>query len=275
MLDYIRSFAFWWQLPMIGLFLLGWLGSAWLLRRGVRRQDPSYRTGAGHCILAVIMAGVSAAICGAITFYVVNIIGKAADIDLKIPGAILAGPVALAIAVLVTYAMFALSFRQTLRAIVAPLAAVMLLACATAAAAGLPAIQARRQANQKNATLERLQIIHDVIVNHYLQDYGRLPKKLDDLVEKGLLKVDFLRSPRDPGEPIGFLYLPTDDMLTGGGRRILLCEICRHGQCEEGRAIGLANGGGRWYGDKEFHELLSLSENRDFADALKKLEPQK
>lgn len=257
---------------MLGLFLLGWIGSGWLLRRGVKRQDPSYRTGIGHCILAVILAGAAAAMCGAVTFYVSNVIGKAIDVNLKIVGAVLAAPVALAIAVLVTYAMFALTFRQTLRAIFVPLVMIMLLGCVTAAAAGLPAIQARREANRKNATLERLQVIHDVIVNHYLQDYGRLPKTLDDLVQKDLLDANFLRSPRDPEEPIGFLYLPTDDMLTGGNRRILLCEICRHGQCEEGRAVGLISGGGRWYSNKEFIDLLAMPENRDFLESLKKVE---
>lgn len=285
MLASARDYLFMWQLPLLLVFLGGWVfGGGWLLHRTVQRLAGGDRKATlPRCVVAVLLAGLGGAFGGAVLFGLINKIGAVTDAELLIPGLVIGALVALVLGYLVIYAMFSMSAKRTLKVAAVPMVGVVLLAGVVAAAAGVPAWYIRQGQIARDSAEQRLRYIHAAVRNYQLDRaaggrLGPMPPSLDVLVQERIVDAKILKSPGLPDRDKAFFYHPPAELTFGeADSKLLACEVASH---DGGRAVLLirpapgddTRGEARWLSDEEFEQLLQEPQNREFAEALRAAE---
>jgi len=279
---YFKSAYAPWQLPLLAVFLFGWLlGGGYLLHRYLRGALPRRGATMGRCVLASLLAGGAVLIAAGAVFVLFGKIGERAEMDLRIVGGALGIIGGVPMWFLVLYVMFPLPIVRIVRVGSPAAGGVLLLALVVGAGVILPARALNLREVRKLQSINRLQMIHDLIHRNFdlieasleqplatVRDpLGELARK--KLAGKRILSPSQLRSPCDPQREIGYFYrlarsLPRDERTP----ELQACEFS-HAGSDAGRVVLFRNGYCDWVPASEFERLLSLEENKEFAAAFR------
>jgi len=268
-LDYLQH---WWWAPAIVLWLAGWLvGGAWLLRRSIARQRPDARASWGKCVLAAFAGGLGALVAGGVFFKLFEAIGKAAGGDWTIPALAIAAVSAISAFIVIVYAIFSLSARQTLLSVAPVVGGVVLLTGVIGAAAGVPAWYATQAQRRRDLAERKLVLLWQVLRTEQISALRSgapreeaVPRSLSEIA--GRVGPELLRSPGRPDEEVGVFYLRPTGLLETGSREWIACELGSH---DGGRAALRADGYRAWFTQEAFEELMGEPPNARFAEALR------
>ena len=131
MLGAIREFLYGWQFIHLTVFTVAWLGGgSWLLMRSLRKHDTSKRARFGKCASIALLAGVVGGITGMAISYMINAIGGQVQVDLRVPGLVMAAVAAVASAFFTLYAALEVTMRKTLTLVAVPMIVLMALGAA-------------------------------------------------------------------------------------------------------------------------------------------------
>jgi len=271
----LANYMHWWMLPLLFVFLLGWLlGCGQLLRFSLqRRLEERHPRSLAVCVFHVLLAGGFAAVSGLVVTYLVYQLGARADAKLVLPAATAGFVVMPIVAYLILLAMLNLSARQTLAAAVPPLGGLVALTVVLGLGAGIPARILRTREVRQQRSVGQLLRIYGAITGQFETSFGRAPEDLRELVEKNILDAKHLQSPGLPDAEIGFFYLSTPTVRDedAQSKRLFACE--RRGSHDgRGRAVVYTDGDAEWVTEGRFQQLLKRPENKEFAEALRALE---
>lgn len=265
MLAALYDYTFLWQLPVIFLFIAAWLvGGGYLLYWSLRKLQATRRVKLRRCVLGIFLAGAIALAGAAVTYLLISAIGSTINVDLNIPAALLAIPVAGITAHFVISAMFDFSLRVTVRA-AAPTFISILLLVASFSAVTFPVAWHQRHRNLKrDRSIGNLRKIHGAVELFYRR-FSKQPPTLQVLVDQDILKADELRAETAPDRQIGFFYVPirTKPNQTPTDR-ILACDLPTDPQ-DSGRIVLSDNGDCYCMIEEEFLKLLEDDRNAAFA----------
>ncbi|MBS3735336.1 MAG: hypothetical protein KGY99_10505 [Phycisphaerae bacterium] len=264
----IRNFLYAWQLPLVLVFLVGWIwGGGYLLHRALRNTSDAGRAALSRCLTAIFLAGLGGAVGGGVLFLLVQRIAQSPGHKPIVLPAVVGGLAALGLAYLVIFAMFTLSAGRTLRAVALPMGAVVALAALVGTACGVPAWYIRQGQLTRDRTLFKLDVLYKA-VEGYRRRNDAPPPSLQALVDAGAIAPQHLRSPTLPDREVGFFYLPQSAEAVEDARRetIVICAIAAHdGQ----RAVCYADGRTEWLDEAGFQRRLGDEPNKAFAEALR------
>jgi hypothetical protein len=265
----LQEYLYLWQLPFIGVFLVGWiLGGGYLLRGSVRKALPEMRRRItlGRCVLVSILSGTTAMGAGIAVYLLVNGLGEKIDADLQIVGVIAAIPVAAVMAVLSVYATFHLSLAKSARVLAPTAAMVVVLGGVLGSVTGVLAYGIHQRQVRERTSLGNLQKVSQALSEYEGQKFS-LPADLKTLVSGNYLLTRYLRSASIPGRDVGFFYLPSE--WSPGDQtslKILICELPP--VLAANRRTLLFVNGERTFADKdELQALMERPENAEFAKA--------
>ncbi len=271
MLAGIRDFLFVWHLPMFLVLTAGWLmGGGWLLLRSLRKTQYPKRIRLSRCVLIFLLAGLGGGSVGLVSFYLLNNIGDAIDVNLKFVGVIVATFALLGVAYLVVYAMLELSMGAALKAAAVPLGAQIVLMGVIGTAGGVPAFYMRHELHERRVCRGNMDYVLDAL-DGYQRNYQKPVAKLEILVEQNLIEAKHLKCPGAPEREIAFFYYPSRLVHSSKPGQLLLCDY--RGNHSWGRNQVMTHGDRGWRDDGQFRALLEADENKEFATALRAAEP--
>lgn len=272
MLASFQDYLFLWQLPLLGVFVVGWIGGGgYLLRWSIRRLRLRRRVKLERCVLASLLAGSAGVFAGGAVLMLAISIGQALNVSLDVPAIVLSGLALLTVSFLVLYAMFEFPARSLLAAAAVPLGATLLLGALVATAAGVPAYYLRHKKAKHRLCQRNLAEIHKA-VTAYCWTHTDPPRTLQALVDEKYIRQEYIRCAAAPDAETGFFYFPSRPLPANRRtRELLACDLPgRHG--DDARAMVFLNGTGDWKSEEHFQALLREPENARFAEALGKAE---
>jgi len=270
----LRMWLHVWQLPLVALFIAGWiLGGAWLLRRAARKS-PSAKvrrtTFVRWCQLSFLsgafgMGGAVVVLCIFIA------LSKITALPLMRVGAVVAAVLGVLLAWLVFFASLPVTGRQSLALAAKPMGAVVVLAALLGTLAYFPALSHIRENYHYYRTVLNLIDIRRAL-NAYHRECGVMPDRLQQLVDARLAEPDVLASGVNPHLPVGYFYVspgrkkadPTPIQIVAVS---FLSE--QHPNC---RAVLFVDGDLKWFQAVEGDLFLAKEVNADFAAALRQAE---
>lgn len=271
MLAGISNFLFVWHLPMFAVLVAGWLmGGGWLLLRSLRKTQYPKRIRLPRCVLIFLLAGLGGGSVGLVSFYLLNSIGDAIDVNLKVVGVIVAAPTFLGVAYLVVYAMLELSMGAALKAAAVPLGAQIVLMGVIGTAGGVPAFYMRHELHRRSMCRANMDYVLQAL-DGYQRNYEKPVAKLEILVEQNLIEAKYLKCPGAPEREIAFFYYASRLVDSSKPDQLLLCDY--RGNHSWGRNMVMTNGQRGWRDDGKLRALLDADENKEFATALRAAEP--
>ena len=180
----VQHYLYWWQLPLLGIFIVGWLlGGGYLLLRSMAKQPLNPPAKLPRCIGAAVLAGLAGLFAGSVLYTLLATIGRGLELNLGPLGAIVAVAAMIAVGYLVIYAMFNLPFGNVLRAAGPAIFGTILLAVVIGAAAAIPARYATQAKRRRERAIHHLQRIHRAILMYEIKT-GRTPKTLSALADE-------------------------------------------------------------------------------------------
>lgn len=268
-----------WQLPIIIVFLVGWIvGGGWLLRKLILRRDRMANASMERCALTSVLAGSAGAMCGVIGAYITDTILKATEVEMMPLTICVGATCALFVMFIVVFAMFDFSAATTAKVMILPILFIMVLGAVTATAAGLPAYYIHQNEAKRETSKKKLWQIRYSIVDDFQRKFGRPPKDLGELVEQKMIDQNLLDSPFMPEGQIGYFYLPSQLTQKGNDsdNRLLVCDLhTANVNGQAGRCAAMVSNACRWFTADEFDKYLTMPENQEFAAALKAAEAKK
>ena len=272
MLAAIREFFHTWQFIHLSIFAIGWVGGGgWLLLRSLKKANYPKRIRLTNCVGLVILAGATAAVTGLLFFLMVNTIAGSLPTKLKLISAAIVAFLVMGVSALaVVYAMLDLSFAQSIRVAILPLALLLVLGTSLAAEAGIRSVRIRRCTLLRQKCQDTLTYIHRAL-HTYQRNTGEPAPSLQILLAEHLIDRNHLSCPAmEPGK-VDYFYHParlTDpDTFT---TKLLLCDY-KHNHTN-GRNVIRTNGLLGWSSESDFQDLLQEDHNKEFADALRRAE---
>ncbi len=277
--DYVHS----WQLAPIGLFLAIWLVGGSYLVRGILAKVPelprSQRSMNWAFQLAFLANGaglVAMMILAAFAYAIALRTELLPSITALHAGGLAFVAAALILIVLGFFTMAwvvwqtmltlpGLSLRaMTLRST----GPVLLAGLVLGAVALIPAAIIRQGQGKVGACQAHLLTIKDALVSFSLQNPGRMPASLQDLVSKDLPK-DILECPARPGQ-VGYVYVPAQGGYPKDEKpaRIILAD--KPGNHRNETLFLLSDGLLDHMGDERFANKLNEPQNKDFKAAYEK-----
>lgn len=254
-----------WQLPLMAVFLIGWLfGGAYLLQRAFEKRLPRRAVTYGRCVLASLLSGGAAAFAGGVVYLLIITIAERLGTTLNYVGLIPAVLLATVMFYVVVHAMFDLPPSVVVRRGALPIGAILLLGLAVGAGVFLPARRLFFRQMRRAESTHNLYRIQAAILQ-YEQTLAKTPPSLTALVERGEMKAEHLRCPSIPNREIGYFYLPFRSIAREAyTEKLRACEFT-HDETSPSRLVLFGNGEILPITPADFERLLALGENGDFA----------
>jgi hypothetical protein len=268
MLAGIRDYMYFWQLPLFGLFLIGWLwGGGYLLMRSLRKHEQYRRIKLSQCVLNCFLGGIAGGITGAVFFRLFFTIGNVTETNLLIPSAVIALIFMAFASLLVIYAMLSLSLRDAVAAGALPVGAILILLIAVCTAAGIPAYFLRISKLERQNCRNNLALIAEGLRTHQ-RAFAKPASSLDVLVERNLIATTSIPCPAGaPDKHKSYFYHPASLVARDvSSEKILICDL--KGNHPGGRNVVFVNGQELWYDEDGFRVLLNKEVNKDFSAGL-------
>ncbi len=266
MLASIRDYMFWWQIPLLFIFVTGWIfGGGYLLKRACLKRDYDERKiSSRRAYLIMAASGVTAAFTGLVIFFLFWTIGTALGLKILYITTFLTAIASISAAYLIFYVMLELPAKDVLKVSLQPLAAVYILGAIIAAIAAWPASTIRMTNLKKNLCTMP---VHDISVAliTYESKFGRPAPSLETLIEKGILDAGKLKLELLPNSDSGYIYAPASFRGEPNPQRIVLAS--KKVPDLDGRIVLFATREVRWCSEEEFQKLLRVSENRNISEA--------
>jgi len=263
-----------WQLPLIYLFVLGWLvGGAYLLRRsailrGIRHPRKVSFT---RCAKIIFLTVVIGAVCAVVIFFLFRTISLATGSNLTYLGVAIGFLTFLVVCALAINAYFSLSVGEGATVAWLPVGAIVLLGIILGLVAFIPARLLWMKDLQRIRTTQNLALIRRALMA-YERHYYRLPDRLQELSIAGHLPEEILVSPLRPHWPVGYFYRPLVPPPPGDDRpRLVACSYLNP-QYGDGRAMYFSNGLCRWCDAHRVETVLKDEVNAEFATVLRTAE---
>jgi MFS family permease len=273
----MKIYLFWWQLPAILIFIVGWVwGGGVLLRKSVVKNHPEMtrKTTLNKCILSSLLSGLGAFFAFGVVAYMFYAIasfkgGMFTSSSIIIPAFAIGCILMVAVGFMILYSMFQLSFAQTIR-LVAPMAFLVLgLGIVLGTATAVPTVVAgNRTLDQTACIMNMRQILSSA--TQYERQFGSPAPDIKSLLDTQSLKPEFAVCPSAKDQPVGYFLYP---LLTPGEKdkpsadQLRACDF-RSNHGGRGRVVLMLNGDINWEDESEFQTLLNKPVNAGFAKAL-------
>ena len=269
MLAAASDYTFIWQIPLILIFLFGWIvGGGALFHRALsphltKKKKKTFLHGVFVSLVSGTVAGIGAMIA---MFVGSELLPKWEDSPVSIIALILAAGVLWVVWYMVVYAMHDLPGKLTMKLAWVPITSVCLLGAVVATACAVPAYRMRmaQVETQRRAGmgLQNLSMIYAALRGYPSQG---APKSLEELVEKELIEDEMIKNPLDPDRAVGFFYLPQPINRRAESREVILA--CSYAIDEAPRLVLLMGGEVASMGEGSFESYLERPENKAFAEA--------
>ena len=274
MLAAVSDYTFLWQLPLVLIFLFGWIvGGGALFHRALSPHlTKKKKKTLLHGVFVSLVSGTVAGIGALIALFAGSVLlPEMSDSNIPIGGLILGVLVLWVIWYIVVYAMHDLPAKLTMKLASIPITSVFLLGVLVATACGVPAYRMRMaQVEKQRAVLIGLQNLSGIY--GALRSYAsqEAPKSLEELVEKELVEADVIKNPLDPERSSGFFYLPQPINRRSEMKEKIVA--CSYPVDEAPRLVLLMGGEVASMGERSFEKSLERPENKAFAEAYQKSE---
>ena len=263
-------FEAWHAFLGVGLLLVWVLLGGWLLRRSVRDHVPRRKAAPARCFGISLLSGLAGFVAGMAIYVLVEALAKAAGADGKWYGMPFGAAAFLGGSYVVLYASFTLPSGAVLRHWLRSFGPPALLLAASGPAWGYSYVQGQRRLDRHHS-LYHLRCVFDGVIQYY-RARRRFPERLQTLVDDRVIAPEHLHCRKPTGRDVDYFYrAPGPVPPERWGKCLLACDfLANHGG--RGRAVLFADGETQWREPDEFDELLTLAENRGFADALRQAE---
>lgn len=267
MLAAASDYTFIWQLPLVLIFLFGWIvGGGALFHRALsphltKKKKKTFL----HGVFISLVSGTVAGIGGMIAMFVGSeFLPKSGPVS--IIALILAGVVLWVVWYLVVYAMHDLPGKLTMKLAWVPITSVFLLGAVVATACAVPAYRLRMEQvemqRRAGMGLQNLSMIYGALRGYPSQG---APKSLEELIEKELIEDGMIKNPLDPDRAVGFFYFPQPINRRIEKKEMILA--CSYSIDEAPRLVLLMGGEVASMGEGSFESYLERPENKAFAEA--------
>jgi len=265
----IPNYLYPWQLPLIFIFIAGWIvGGGYLLGWSFKWQKIEKKVPLQKHIFASFLAGSGGVIAaGILLLFFRQIAGS--NMGLLILGLLLGSILALVVAFYVLYAFYNLSAAKTLKISLPPVGGIFILAVLIALLSGVPSYYITRKRLLRNTCRQRLLYIDRAIRNTYEKKFEKPPIRLQALVDKEAILSHLLQCPRNTRREITYFYAPSKSIAREEETKTIRACDYHVNHHSKGRNVLFVNGNCEWYSEKDFQKLLKLPENQSFAEALK------
>jgi len=263
-----------WQLPLVALFLAGWiLGGGWLLHRATQRSPSAKvrRISVVRCYQLSFLSGVFGMGSSAITLYIFAALSRATHLPLMAVGAAVATAMGILLALLVFHASLSVGIHQSMAMAIRPLAAVIATALLLGACAYFPARRIFWADLRYYKTFENLKEISRAL-KAYDRQYHAWPNDLQQLIDTRLITANLLVAPINPHLPVGYFYKPPGRKDSSPLPSQLVAVSLISPKRPGGRALLLADGELKLLRHQSANLFLDDETNADFTDALLKAE---
>ncbi len=266
-----------WMVPGFFVFVAGWLvGGCYLLYKSLAKRPGSRRPPKmGSCVLSVFLAGSAGGFAAVLILFFFYAIAVFTNMKMffATTGAILSLVSMVAVSLMVLWAKYDVSFKETVKLGGPAIGGVLGLAFLLAILVGVPSyLVGKTTKNRDKAQTNLLQIYAAMDV--YERAIGRPAESLDVLLEKNYLVEREIQSAASPDKTIGFFYMATSVLVkkdSDSMRKIIACDF-GDGQIGSGRAVLMVNRDCQWYDEDDFQDLLTEDINAEFAAALRAAE---
>ena len=264
-----------WQLPLMALFLVGWLlGGAYLIQRLFKAHTTRRTSAYAHCVKVSFLSGGAAWLAAGAVYVLIITIAERYDTTYNYLGLIPAVLTAVAMFYLVLHASFDLPMS-----VVAPrsgivVGAIILLGLAVAIGVFLPAQSLLIRQVRRNKSVTNVFRIN-AAVDKYEKAFAKPPSSLGALVDSNTIEPRDLQCPSVPDRKIGYFYLPVPTLAREQkGDKLRLCEFTTD-ETKPGRIVLFATGQVLRTGPADFERLLGLEDNRLFAEKFRQADKPK
>ncbi len=263
----LREYLFTWHLLIILVFFVGWLSvGTYLLRWMVCRRDLKSRITAGKCFGICMFSGMAGVASGAVLFALLYVIGSRAEVNLRIPAAVVGGLSLLAVNFLVISAMLDLPAGATFKVASLPIAAIIIWGLALAVPTAVIAYITSQENVKRRICRKNLSYVYKALKS-YQDNFGRSAQGLGELVEGNFLNEINRKCPAAMDKEVGYFYFPILIPPKPGSDQLLMCDFSSNRKAE-GRMVLFTNNLARWYSNEGFKRIVSLEQNTAFAEAL-------
>jgi hypothetical protein len=279
--DYLKI----WQLPLFGVFIVGWIvGGGYLFHHTLSKKVQTRRgVSLGQGMLISLLSGMAGGIAGLVLYMVGDTAmppappaspGEAA-MPISIFGVVLGLLGYMVVAWLTVFAMQKLSAGEILKASVLPIGATVGLAVAVGLGAAIPAaIQVRRERAQfalMSKNLNNMIDLHDWV---YERGWNDPVKSLAVLKNFAGFDQSLLKNAAAPDREIGYFYHPAPSTKgrMNADPQLLMCDPKGIYGDFDARIVLYSNGVARKLDEARFRDELNEPQNQDFAEALRKAE---
>lgn len=269
MLAAVSDYTFIWQLPLVLIFLFGWIvGGGVLFHRALSPHlTKKKKKTLFHGVFVSLASGTVAGIGAIIGLFAGSVLlPKMLDSPVPIGALILSGLLLWIVWYLVVYAMHDLPGKLTIKLAWKPITSVFLLGLVVVTACAVPAYRIRMKQVETERDgrigLQNLSLIYGALRGYPSQE---APKSLQELVEKELLEEETIRNPLDPDRAVGFFYFRQPiNRRTENKERIVACSYPLE---DAPRLVLLMGGEVRSMGEGSFESYLKRPVNKAFAEA--------
>lgn len=267
-----------WQLPLMALFLVGWLfGGAYLIQRLFKPHLTRRTSGYGRCVQASLLCGGAAWLSAGVVYFLIITVAETYDTTYNYLGLIPAVLTAVVMFYLVLHASFDLPMSVVVPRGGIVVGAILLLGLAVGAGVFLPAQSLFIREGRRNKSVTNVFRINGAILD-YKKAFSKVPLTLEALADSNTIEPNDLRCPSVPDRKIGYFYLPPPSLARhdpNKPEKLRLCEFTSK-ETKTARVVLFANGDVlRRVGPPEFQRLLGLEGNRLFADRFRQADTPK
>jgi len=266
-----------WQLPLMALFLVGWLlGGGYLIQRLFKPHSTRRTSAYGRCVRVSFLSGGAAWLAAGAVYFLIITIAKLYDTTYNYLGLIPAILIAMVMFYLVLHASFNLPTSVVVTRSGIVVGAILLLGLAVAAGVFLPAQALLLGQVRRNRSVTKVFRIKEAVLE-YEKACAKVPSTLGALVDSNMLEPRDLRCPSVPDRKIGYFYLPTPSVGRDEQKdpeKLRLCEFTSE-ETKAGRIVLFANGEVRRTVPADFERVLGLEYNRLFAEKFRQADKPK
>ena len=267
-----------WMVPAFFVFVAGWLvGGGYLLRKsllkrtGTTRRPPKL----GSCVLSVFLAGSAGGFAAVVILFFFYVLAVFMQMKLffAILGAILSLISMMAVSLMVLWARYDVSFKDTVKLGGPAIGGVLGIAFLLAILVGVPSYLVGKTTKSRDKSVTNLLRIHNAM-HIYERAIGKPAETLEVMVGKNYLVDREIQSPAFPDKAVGYFYMPTSVLVKKDSpslRKIIVCDFAG-GEIGSGRAALMVNRDCEWYDEDDFQDLLAEEINAEFAAALRAAE---
>jgi len=266
----VKDYLFVWQLPIYGIFVIGWLiGIGWLFRRSLDGAVTTRKYTFGHGVLVSFLSGFAGAAAAGILMLALTKF-FAAKMDALMVGAVPCLLLFMFFAVQTVLVMHKeLDARTAIRASVLPIGAMLLFSIGIAAVILPLTLSARSKTEEITGNIKETQLRFHRIYRALKKRPENPPANLQELVDEGSLSADALQDPANPSA--SFCYLPTRLPRNAEKNRIIMCTF-RQEKYGDKRVVLFMDGTISELRESGFQSFLGDEKNGKFAELLRKSE---